>query len=49
MLGVGETITPDSQKTYADQAKETATGTLDNIAGMVQPGVYARCLAVYFF
>ncbi|KAL6242716.1 hypothetical protein RBB50_010362 [Rhinocladiella similis] len=35
---VGETITPDSQKTYADQAKETATGTLDNIAGMVQPG-----------
>merc|ERR1711981_179600 len=35
---VGETITPDSQKSYADKAKETTTGTADNIAGMVRPG-----------
>jgi hypothetical protein len=41
---VGETITPDSQKSYADKAKETTTGTADNIAGMVQPGEYPPSL-----
>lgn len=35
---VGEKITPDSQKSTLEQAKESATGTADNIAGMVQPG-----------
>ncbi|OAG33985.1 hypothetical protein AYO21_11865 [Fonsecaea monophora] len=33
-----EKLTPDSQKSTLDKAKESATGTADDIAGMVQPG-----------
>ena len=35
---VGETATPDSQKSTLDQVKESATGTADKVAAEVQPG-----------
>lgn len=34
---VGEKITPDSQKSTLDQAKEGVTGVVDRAAGAVQP------------
>ncbi|KAF2749203.1 putative 12 kDa heat shock protein [Sporormia fimetaria CBS 119925] len=34
---VGEKITPDSQKSSLDQAKESVTGAADRAAGAVQP------------
>jgi hypothetical protein len=34
-----EKITPDSQKSYADKAKEGVTNTADDVAGLVQPGL----------
>jgi hypothetical protein len=34
-----EKLTPDSQKSYTEQAKEGVTNTADSIAGMVQPGM----------
>jgi len=33
-----EKLTPDSQKSTADKAKEGITSTADDVAGMVQPG-----------
>ncbi|KZF20872.1 hypothetical protein L228DRAFT_249691 [Xylona heveae TC161] len=32
-----EKVTPDSQKSYLDQTKESVTGTADKLAGSVQP------------
>ncbi|KAL1311328.1 hypothetical protein AAFC00_001505 [Neodothiora populina] len=34
---VSDSITPDSQKSTLDQAKDTATGAYDKAAGAVQP------------
>jgi len=33
-----EKLTPDSQKSTADQAKEGVSNTADSVAGLVQPG-----------
>jgi hypothetical protein len=35
---VQEKVTPDSQKSTLDQAKEGVSGTYDRAAGAVQPG-----------
>ncbi|KAK9389034.1 heat shock protein 9/12-domain-containing protein [Lipomyces mesembrius] len=35
---VSDTMTPDSQKSYAEQAKEQVTGAYDKVARDVQPG-----------
>ncbi|MCJ1374317.1 hypothetical protein MMC20_005549 [Loxospora ochrophaea] len=35
---VEEKVTPDSQKSYLDQASETVSGLGDKAAGAVQPG-----------
>lgn len=37
-----EKVTPDSQKSYTQQASETATGLGDKVAGAVQPGKELR-------
>lgn len=34
---VGETVKPDSQKSYAEQMKQSATGTYDKVARDMQP------------
>lgn len=34
---VSDSVTPDSQKSTLDQAKDTATGAYDKAAGAVQP------------
>ncbi len=34
-----EKVTPDSQKTYAQKASETATGVVDNVAATIQPSM----------
>lgn len=34
----GETLTPDSQKSTLDKAKEGITDTADSVAASVQPG-----------
>ncbi|KAK9384111.1 heat shock protein 9/12-domain-containing protein [Kockiozyma suomiensis] len=34
---ISETITPDSQKSYAEQIKESATGAYDKVARDIQP------------
>ncbi len=40
-----EKLTPDSQKSGVDQAKEKATGVYDKAAGAVQPGELISSLA----
>jgi hypothetical protein len=37
---VQEKVTPDSQKSTLDQAKESASGAYDRVAGAAQPGKF---------
>lgn len=41
---VQEKVTPDSQKSTLDQAKEGASGLYDRAAGAVQPGMLISCI-----
>jgi len=41
-LQASEKMTPDSQKSTLDQAKETVTGAGDRMASAAQPGESAR-------